>query len=57
MFLGMKNTIIPMKNISVLYMIHKQVNKRIFRVFPVIFVYFSANTEKLTLKYNLVTVL
>ena len=27
-----------------------QVNKRIFRVFPVIFVYFSANTEKTNLK-------
>ena len=50
MFLGMKNPIIPIKNISVLYIIYKQVIKRIFRVFPVIFVYFSANTEETNLK-------
>ena len=38
--------IMPNKNISVMWIIHKQISKRIFRVFSVIFVYFSANTEK-----------
>ena len=34
------------KNISVLYIIYKQLDKRILHVFLVIFVYFSANSEK-----------
>ena len=37
MFLGAKNLIIPIKNISVLWKIYKQLFKRIFRAFSVIF--------------------
>ena len=47
MFWGMRTSIIPIKNISVLKIIDKQLNKRIFRVFSVIFVYFIANSEKI----------
>ena len=39
-------------------MIYKQLNKRIFRVLSVIFVYFSANTEKTkTLNKNCIVIL
>ena len=36
--------IMPIINISVMLIIYKQINKRIFRAFSVIFVYFSAST-------------
>ena len=36
----------PFKNIYVVWMIYKELNRRIFRVFSVVFVYFSASTEK-----------
>ena len=37
MFLGVKNSIMPIKNVSVLWKIYKQLFKRIFRAFSVIF--------------------
>ena len=46
MFLGERNLIMPVKNISVLRIIDKQLNKRICRVLSVFFVYFNANSEK-----------
>ena len=36
MFLGVKNSIMPIKNVSVLWKIDKQLFKRIFRAFSVI---------------------
>ena len=42
------------KNIFVLKIIYKRLNKGIFRVFLVIFVYFSACSEKTNLKIKLV---
>ena len=37
MFLGMRNSIMPIKNVSVLWKIYKPLFKRIFRTFLVIF--------------------
>ena len=37
MFLGARNSIMPIKNVSVLWKIYKQLFKRIFRAFSVIF--------------------
>ena len=37
MFLGARNSIMPIKNIFVLWKINKQLFKRIFRAFSVIF--------------------
>ena len=37
MFLGVRNSIMPIKNVSVLWKIYKQLFKRIFRAFSVIF--------------------
>ena len=37
MFLGVRNSIMPIKNVSVLWKIYKQLLKRIFRAFSVIF--------------------
>ena len=37
MFLGVRNSIMPIKNVSVLWKIYKQLFKRIFRAFSIIF--------------------
>ena len=37
MFLGVRNPILPIKNVSVLWKIYKQLFQRIFRAFLVIF--------------------
>ena len=46
MFFGGEKFNYTNKNVSVLWTIYKQLNKRIFGVFSAIFVYFSANREE-----------